>query len=291
MRISSSSRASRGPASISRRSAPTRPTQSWRASSTRVSPRTARSLVALSPMAGAISMIASSVRPAAARSRDLLLLELGDAEQHLRALGEIGRAIGARVQQLGQIRPRLGLRQDLLERRLGLLVAPLRLGEDLLGEPARLLRPIEPAHRDAQRSAQQPEPLLGRDLARLRGAGFQPPREQPGQRAPLVGLGGQAFEIAGHLGVGRRQRVGARAPLERQRLRRQALLADAPRFLQKLQLLGDRRAARPSAPRAPGRPAPRTSPAGAATSAPSGRAGSAPSPPCGSAGRSPGSRS
>ena len=151
-------------ASTSRRRAPTRPAQSWRASSTRVRPRTARSLVALSPIAGAISMIASSVRPAAARSPTFSSSNWAMRNSMLARSATSDGAVGARVQQLGQIGPRLGLGQDLLERRLGLVVAARRLGQDLLGEAARVLRLVEPPHGDAQRTAQQPQPLLGRDL-------------------------------------------------------------------------------------------------------------------------------
>jgi hypothetical protein len=172
---------------------------------------------------------------------DLLLLELRDAEQHLQPLGRVGRAIGAGVQQLGQVGPGLGLRQDLLQRRLRLVVAAGGRGQDLLGEAARVGRLVEAAERDAQRPAQKAEALLGRHgpLGRLQASG-----EEARQRAPLVGLGGQALEVGGHLGVGRRDGVGTRAPLEGQRLRAQALLADAARLLQKLQLLGGRRPAR-----------------------------------------------
>ena len=225
--------------------------------------------------------------PGGRQIADLLLLELRDAEQHLRALDEIGRAVGARVQQLGEIRPGLGLGEDLLERRLGLVVASLRLGEDLLGELARLLRPVEPAHRDAQRAPQQPQALLGRNLARLvasaRPRTARPARPTRRPRRP---------------GVRDRPSPRRRSAPARRRARTTGTPATStPAAARRCAALPSEAAAarrpsdRPSVPRAPGRPAPRTSPAAAATSAPCDRAGSAPSPPCGSAGRSRGSRS
>ena len=93
------------------------PASPARASRMRASARSARS--ARSERGIQIDDRRRSVRAAAARSRDLLLLDLGDAEQQLRALGDVGRAVGARVQQRGQVGPRLGLRSGSAPARSG----------------------------------------------------------------------------------------------------------------------------------------------------------------------------
>jgi len=88
----------------------------------------------------------------------------------------------------------LGLAWDLLERGFGLVVAAGRLGQDLLGESARVLRLVQPSHGDAQRPAQQANSRsrAGRRLARR--SGSRRDANKRGQRAPLVGLGRQTFE-------------------------------------------------------------------------------------------------
>ena len=163
----------------SRRSASTTPAQSWRASETRTSARSARSF------AGSASSTAVQVAAAAARSRDPLLLELRDLEQQAHPLRDVGGAIGAGVQQLRQIGPGLGLGEDLLERGVGLLVVA-ELGQDLLGGAPRVLRLEQPGRGDAQRPAQQPEPLLGvgrRGGARVVETGRARPTRRPRRRA------------------------------------------------------------------------------------------------------------
>ena len=190
-----------------------------------MSARRARSLP------GSASTMAAQVAAAAARSDHPLLFELRDAQQQLHALGDVGRPIGPRVQQLGQIGPGLGLGQHLLERAVGLFVVP-DLGQDQLGDAAGVLRAEQTRGGDAQHAAQEPEPLLG--VGRDREARLVEGR----QRAPLVRLAGQSLEIDADVGVLGRRLEGARAPLKGQRFRSQPLLADAARLGVQLQTLG-----------------------------------------------------
>ena len=118
--------------------------------------------------------------------RHPLLFELRDAQQQLHTLGDVGRPIGAGVQQLGQIGPGLGLGQHLLERAVGLFVVA-DLGQDQLGDAAGILRAEQTGGGDAQHPAQEPEPLLGV------GRGGEARLIKRRQRAPLVRLAGQSL--------------------------------------------------------------------------------------------------
>ena len=160
-----------------------------------------------------------------------LLFDLRDAQQQLDPLGGVGRAIGAGVEQLGQLGPGLRLGENGLERAVGLLVvADLR--QDLLGGAAGVLGLEEPRGGDAQHPAQQPDPLLGvgRDgKARL---------VEGRQRAPLVRFAGQPLEVGADVRVLGRRLERARAPLEGQRLRAEPLLGDPARLGEELEPLG-----------------------------------------------------
>jgi hypothetical protein len=138
-------------------------------------------------LVGSASRIFFQVHRRAAASPTRSSSSCAIAEQQAHALGGVGRAIGARVQQLRQIGPRLGLREDLLERGVGLLVEA-ELGDDR-SAALRASGGGTAASSDAQRAPQQPQPLLG--VGRRRRARLVERR----QVAPLVGLAGQPLQI------------------------------------------------------------------------------------------------
>ncbi len=160
-----------------------------------------------------------------------LLFDLRDAQEQLDPLGGVGRAIGAGMEQLGQLGPGLRLRENRLERAVGLLVvADLR--QDLLGGATGILGLEEPGGGDAQHPAQEPDPLLG--VGRDGEARFVERR----QRAPLVRFAGQPFEIGADVRVLGRSLERARAPLEGERLRAEPLFGDPARLGEELEPLG-----------------------------------------------------
>ncbi len=87
-----------------------------------------------------------------------------------------------------------------------LVVADLR--QDLLGGATGVLRLEEPRGGDAQHPAQEPDPLLGV------GRNGKTCVVEGRQRAPLVRLAGQPFEIGANVRVLGRRLEGTRAPLK-----------------------------------------------------------------------------
>ena len=148
---------------------------------------------------------------------ELLLLQRRDVDEQRRLRGRVGLARGAPPVRRQQLRPVRELHREILELALRLAVVRVEL-ERLAVVAARALEVREPLARDARELAEQAQ--LGRP-ARLAERAL----EARGDLAPLVGLAREAQ----HLAV-ERLAVGidverAHRPLERERARAEALLA------------------------------------------------------------------